>query len=66
LRDWRLEEARRRRIPAFRILTNQTLAAIASTRPTSSEELLGVRGVGPALNDKYGQTLLALVQRAQR
>ncbi|MGQ0504986.1 MAG: RecQ family ATP-dependent DNA helicase, partial [Myxococcaceae bacterium] len=42
LRTWRLAEARRRKVPAFRILTNRTLSAIAEARPASPSELLRI------------------------
>jgi superfamily II DNA helicase RecQ len=36
LRSWRLDEARRRGVPAFRILTDRLLIAIAAARPATS------------------------------
>ena len=35
LRAWRADEARRRRVPAFRVLTDRTLYGLASARPTN-------------------------------
>ena len=64
LRQWRLEEARKRKIPAFRILTNRTLAAIAFTQPGTQQELLGISGVGSRIITKYGDRLLAIVKRS--
>jgi DNA topoisomerase-3 len=61
LKEWRLGEARRKRIPAFRILTNRTLEAVAAARPKSEEELLAVHGMGPTLLRKYGDKLLEIV-----
>ena len=61
LREWRLKEARRRRVPAFRILTDRTLAAICRARPTDQEELLDVPGIGPTLVRKYGAKVLAVI-----
>ena len=61
LRAWRLEEARRRRVPAFRILSDRTLAAICRARPADDEELLDVAGIGPTLLSKYGRKVLAVV-----
>ncbi len=61
LRAWRLEEARRRRVPAFRILTDRTLTAICRARPSDDEELLEVAGIGPTLLRKYGRKVLAVV-----
>jgi DNA topoisomerase-3 len=61
LKAWRLAEARRRRIPAFRILTDRVLGAIAAVRPRDSEALMAIQGVGPKLVERYGTQLLALV-----
>jgi DNA topoisomerase III len=63
LRAWRLSEARRRRVPAFRILTDKVLGAIASSRPRDSNALQRIHGVGPKLAERYGETILALVGR---
>ncbi len=61
LREWRLAEARRRRVPAFRILTDRTLAAICRARPADQEELLDVSGIGPTTARKFGGKILAVV-----
>lgn len=63
LRAWRSSEAKRRGIPAFRILTDRTIAGIAEARPTSEAQLLAVPGMGMALLEKYGRQLLAIVAR---
>jgi len=60
--NWRLAEARRRKVPAFRILTNRTLTAIATSRPKSEDALLALHGVGPKLVDRHGKEILHLVQ----
>ncbi|MCG8454664.1 MAG: HRDC domain-containing protein, partial [Holophagales bacterium] len=61
LKAWRLEEARRRRIPAFRILSNATLEEIVRQRPLDEEGLLQVRGIGPRIAEKHGADLLRVV-----
>jgi DNA topoisomerase-3 len=61
LRAWRSAEAKRRGIPAFRIMSDRTLVAIAAARPTSEAQLLGITGMGTALLAKYGKALLAIV-----
>ncbi len=63
LRKWRLIEARRRRIPAFRILTNRTLDALARAKPTDEESLLAVKGIGPAIVGKYGEEILGILEK---
>jgi DNA topoisomerase-3 len=61
LREWRLGEARRRRVPAFRILGDRTLAAICRARPVDEDELLDVAGIGPAKASSYGRKILGVV-----
>jgi DNA topoisomerase-3 len=61
LRTWRTSEAKKRRVPAFRILTDQTLLGIVRARPVDESELLEVSGIGPTLLEKYGRALLSLV-----
>jgi DNA topoisomerase-3 len=60
LQRWRNAEAKRRRIPAFRVMTNAALAGIATSRPRDERELLAVKGIGPALAAKYGAALLEI------
>jgi len=62
LKAWRLAEAQRRRIPAFRILKDSTLLAIAASLPRSEEELLEVTGMGPVLVRKYGEAILEITR----
>jgi len=61
LRAWRLEEARRRRLPAFRIFGDRTLFALAAERPTSEGALLAVSGLGPKIVERYGKALVKLL-----
>jgi len=63
LREWRLAEARKRRLPAFRIFSNKVLLALAEARPGSEDDLLAVKGIGNALVRKYGERLLSLLRR---
>ncbi|MDQ3264045.1 MAG: DNA topoisomerase 3 [Myxococcota bacterium] len=60
LRSWRLQEAKKRRIPAFRILTDRVLFAVAERRPRTEEELLTIHGIGPKIVETHGARLLVL------
>ena len=60
LKAWRLEEARSRRVPAFRILTDRVLLAIAAEQPGSVDALRRISGVGPKIVESHGATLVAL------
>jgi DNA topoisomerase-3 len=63
LRAWRLQEAKKKRVPAFRVLTNRALVAIAEARPESSSALKSVAGVGPTVLRTYSATLVSLCSR---
>ena len=62
LRAWRLEEARRRGVPAFRILTNKAVTQIASTRPATADEFLEIPGIGMSTVEKYGASIYRIVR----
>ena len=64
LRAWRTQEAKKRGIPAFRILTDRTLTGIARANPSDEAQLLEVSGIGPTMLAKYGRALLSVVARA--
>ncbi|WKD59688.1 ATP-dependent DNA helicase UvrD2 [Corynebacterium caspium] len=61
LRAWRLETARENHVPPYIVFTDATLMAIAETLPQDSAELLEISGVGPVKIEKYGESLLALL-----
>ncbi|HVQ30660.1 MAG TPA: ATP-dependent DNA helicase RecQ, partial [Vicinamibacteria bacterium] len=60
LKRWRLTEARQAGVPAFRVLHDRTLVAIAAARPRDEGSLLAVPGFGPGLLKRYGSRLLDL------
>ncbi len=63
LAGWRREQSRAEELPAFMILSNRTLTAIAAQRPQDEDQLLAVRGVGPATAERFGAAILRIVQR---
>jgi superfamily II DNA helicase RecQ len=62
LREWRMAEARRRGVPAFRIFNDQALKAMASRRPGTARELLAISGIGTTTVEKYGQQIYRIVK----
>lgn len=64
LRTWRSSEAKRRGIPAFRILTDQSLRGIAESKPASEAALLSIAGIGMSAVRNYGKALLAIVAKS--
>ena len=63
LRDWRLAEAKRREVPAFRILSDKSLQAIATEKPLSIRELLEIPGIGARLAEQYGAQIFRILER---
>ncbi len=64
LKAWRKAEASRTGKPAFIVLPDRTLAAIAFASPQNLSQLLTVPGIGPDKSEKYGAELLALCRNA--
>jgi DNA topoisomerase-3 len=62
LRQWRKKLAKARGVPAFVILNDKALQAVAGARPTSLTALLQIKGVGPKLAEKHGPAILQVVK----
>ena len=62
LRRWRLGEAKKHRLPAFRILTDLTLLDVAARRPRTEAELAEISGIGPSRLARYGARILEIVR----
>jgi len=60
LREWRAAEAKRLRVPAYVVMHDRTLTALAQARPKNPRELLEIDGMGPAKVDRFGEALLGL------
>ena len=61
LRDWRRGEAGQRGVPAYCVLTDATLVALAEELPADAAGLARIPGVGKVKLDRYGADLLALL-----
>jgi DNA topoisomerase-3 len=64
LKIWRKAESKKRKMPAFRILSDRSLEALASQKPPDRQGLLEVHGIGEAKLELYGDSLLTLIHRA--
>ena len=64
LRLWRLERAKAIEKPAFVVLSDQTLRALAIAAPTTPDELLTVPGIGPQKANQYGEDILRIILHA--
>jgi ATP-dependent DNA helicase RecQ len=60
IREWRAGEAKRLRVPAYLVMHDRTLAALAQARPKSPRELLLIDGIGPAKVERFGEEILRL------
>ena len=60
LKAWRLEQAKVQGVPAYVILHDRTLAAIAQARPATLADLARIGGIGAAKLDRYGAAIVAL------
>jgi ATP-dependent DNA helicase RecQ len=63
LRQWRWERAQGK--PAFTVAGNAVLEEVLRRRPRSIEELIEIRGIGPAFCEKHGESLLAALASTQ-
>jgi ATP-dependent DNA helicase RecQ len=61
LRGWRLETARAAGVPPYVVFHDQVLRELAKARPSSSDDLLNVSGIGEAKARRYGKSLLAVL-----
>jgi ATP-dependent DNA helicase RecQ len=62
LRAVRLQIARARGVPPYVVFHDTTLREMARLRPTTIEELHGIRGVGARKADDLGETFLAAIR----
>ena len=60
LRNWRTEQARPNHTPAFMILSDAVLRAIAISTPQNLSNLHAVPGMGPTKVDRFGADLIAI------
>ncbi len=60
LKEWRTGEAKRLRVPAYCVMHDRTLTAVAYSRPTNPRQLLEIDGIGPAKVEKFGSAILKI------
>jgi len=60
IKEWRATEAKRLRVPAYVVMHDRTVTALAHARPRNPKELLRVDGIGPAKVERFGEELLRL------
>ncbi|MGD0911842.1 MAG: ATP-dependent DNA helicase RecQ [Terracidiphilus sp.] len=60
LKQWRAAEAKKLGVPAYVVLHDRTLTALAAARPATPNQLLAINGIGAAKAERFGQELLRL------
>ena len=63
--EWRARTAAAMAVPAYAILSDETLQAIAQARPRDRRALAKVSGLGPRALAKFGDNLLHLIHTAR-
>jgi len=61
LTEWRSQRCKADGVPAYVVLDNATLDAIAASNPTSLSTLGQTKGIGPTKLDRYGADILGVV-----
>ena len=61
LKAWRLAQTKAQSVPAYVILHDATLAEIVRLRPSTTQELALIPGIGAKKLERYGDELVALV-----
>ncbi len=61
LKEWRLLLAKTHRIAPYMILHDRTLMEIADSKPSTSEELMAIQGMGPVKVQRYGDSILKII-----
>jgi len=65
LKAWRRDVAVASAVPAYIVMNDRTLLAIAAARPAGERELIAIPGIGPAKLEAYGDDIIALCADAE-
>ncbi|MDQ1468838.1 MAG: ATP-dependent helicase RecQ, partial [Bryobacterales bacterium] len=65
LKEWRRAVAKKQSVPAFRIMSDRVLLAIAEDEPRTAAELLAIPGMGIKLVEKYGAQIYRVLNEAR-
>ena len=63
LKAWRAAEAKKKAVPAFRIMSDKVMESILEAQPSDEAGLLAISGVGPKLVERYGPHILRVLKR---
>ena len=62
LRKYRQREAKRRNLPAYTILKDETISLIATQQPADLHQLGVIKGIGPSTIDQHGAAIITIVR----
>lgn len=65
LYEFRESQAKKANLPAFKVLSNETLLSLAQALPAKLEDLEGIIGLSPRLQKRYGAGLLECIAQGQ-
>lgn len=63
LRQWRKEKADEHSIPAYLVLSNQSLLEISNYLPENAQELYALKGIGKEKMEKFGNEILSIIKK---
>ena len=63
LREWRSEKAIMLKVPAYTIMHNVTLIALANNKPQDLKQLLAIPGIGKKVLGAFGTELLEIIRK---
>ncbi|MGI8425211.1 MAG: ATP-dependent helicase [Actinomycetota bacterium] len=66
LKAWRLDRSRAEARPAFTVLHDSTLEAIAASQARTLSDLAAIKGIGPAKLEAFGDEILAILEVWQK
>lgn len=61
LKEWRRDAAQKEGMNLFRVLSNAAIENVATLKPKTKEELVSINGIKEKKFEKYGASILALV-----
>ena len=63
MKRWRGKTSAALGIPAYRVLSNATIARLAAERPDSTDRLEQISGIGPSTMEQFGYDLVELIRQ---
>jgi len=63
--EYRENEASRRNLPPFKIISNETLVRLSQLHPSSVSDLIGVKGLTVTMLERYGTGIFAAIYRGE-